>query len=58
MIYICFKALHSVEISIRNSATITGKMVASEPGIQFAQLYYKNLEMYKEKVLKKVYGFD
>ncbi|CAC5391519.1 unnamed protein product [Mytilus coruscus] len=31
-------------------------MVASEPGVQYAQLYCKDLEIYKEKVLKMFYG--
>ncbi|XP_071145224.1 uncharacterized protein [Mytilus edulis] len=53
---LCVNALHSKEITIRSFATIIGKMVASEPGVLYAQLYYKDLEIYKEKVLKKFYG--
>ncbi|CAG2190132.1 unnamed protein product [Mytilus edulis] len=53
---LCVDALHSKEMTIRNFATIIGKMVASEPGVLYAQLYYKDLEIYKEKVLKKFYG--
>ena len=36
-----------------------GKMVASEPGIQFAPLYYKELEHIKDRKLKELSGnFD
>ena len=31
-------------------------MVASEPGVQCAQLYYKDLEIYKEQMLKLAKG--
>lgn len=39
-------------ITIRKFAQLIGKLVASEPGVSYAPLYYKTLEIEKDKALK------
>ena len=56
---LCKHLSHKVEISLREFARVIGKMVASEPGIEHAPIYYKVLEIEKDKLLKLNYGnFD
>ena len=51
-----FIILCSDKISIRDLAKLIGKMVASEPGVQYAPLFYKPLEIEKDAALKGVCG--
>ena len=53
---LCRDTLAAQEITIREFAKLIGKMVASEPGVQCAPLFYKDLEIYKEKMLKISHG--
>jgi hypothetical protein len=39
-------------MTIREFARVIGKLVASEPGIQYAGLYYKHLEIERDTALK------
>ena len=39
-------------ITIRGFSRLIGKLVATEPGVDYAQLKYKPLERIKEKHLK------
>ena len=46
-------------VTIRQFAQVIGKLVAAEPGVEFATLYTKSLEISKDKVLKENKGnFD
>ena len=55
----CKSLLKSTTILIRDVARIIGKFVASEPGVQYAPLYYKTLEIEKDMALKESKGdFD
>ncbi len=40
---LCMQISSKVVITIREFATVIGKMVAAEPGIEYAPLYYKRL---------------
>lgn len=53
---LCLEVLALPELSIRQLAKLIGKMVASEPGVQYAALYYKDLEIFKDKMLKQNKG--
>jgi len=53
---LCKKLAGRVEITIRELAQVVGKMVASEPGIDYAPLYYKQLEIEKDQQLKINHG--
>ena len=56
---ICELFIKRRECHIREFAKIIGKLVASEPGVQFAPLYIKNLEITKDDLLKQNHGnFD
>ena len=44
--------LRGKSVSIRDFAKLIGKMVAAEPGVQYAALHYKTLEKDKDKALK------
>ncbi|CAC5403252.1 unnamed protein product [Mytilus coruscus] len=47
------------EVTIREFAQVIGKLVATQPGVQFAPLYIKSLEITKDILLKCHYGnFD
>lgn len=46
------KILRDKSVSIRDFAKLIGKMVAAEPGVQYAALHYKTLEIDKDKALK------
>lgn len=48
----CQQILASQSIVITQLAQMIGKLVASEPGVQFAPLYYKSLEIEKDRLLK------
>lgn len=50
---LCNKLLLKCEITIRDFAQVIGKLVASQPGVQFAPLFLKDLEHEKERALKK-----
>ena len=52
----CLIILSCDKISIRDLAKLIGKMVASEPGVQYAPLFYKPLEIEKDAALKGVCG--
>ena len=55
----CLIFLCSDKISIRDLAKLIGKMVAIEPGVQYAPLFYQPLEIEKDAALKGVCGnFD
>lgn len=43
----------ATRITIRKFAQLIGKCVASEPGVQFAPLYYKSLETERDVALKQ-----
>lgn len=43
-------------VTIREFAQLLGKMVACEPGMQYAPLYYKDLEHEKDQKLKQCKG--
>lgn len=56
---VCHHILLKNKISIRKLAEVVGMMVASFPGVQFAQLYYRRLDNEKSEALKKAAGnFD
>ena len=44
--------LRGKSVSIRDFPKLIGKMVAAEPGVQYAALHYKTLEIDKDKALK------
>ena len=48
----CKSALKANTLSIRDFARVIGKLVASEQGVQYAGLYYKQLEIEKDTALK------
>ena len=55
----CKSLLKSTTILIRDVARIIGKFVSSEPGVQYAPLYYKTLKIEKDIALKESKGdFD
>ena len=49
---LCLSISKRVEITIRELAQVIGKMIASDPGMEYGPLYYKNLEIEKDKKLK------
>ncbi|MEW8548280.1 MAG: reverse transcriptase domain-containing protein [Candidatus Thiodiazotropha sp.] len=52
IITVCTHILQETYISIREFARLIGKLVATEPGVEYAQLRYKPLEQIKDKYLK------
>ncbi|CAG2191649.1 unnamed protein product [Mytilus edulis] len=55
----CKLLLYQKKVTIRDLARVIGKMVASEPGVKYAPLYFKDLEHFKDKSLKGNQGnFD
>ncbi|CAC5380671.1 unnamed protein product [Mytilus coruscus] len=55
----CKLLLYQKKVTIRDLAQVIGKMVASEPGVKYAPLYFKDLEHFKDKSLKGNQGnFD
>lgn len=53
---LCNKLLSKCEITIRGFAHVIRKLVASQPGVQFASLFLKDLEHEKEGVIKNAKG--
>ena len=49
---LCLSVNKRSHISIREFSRLIGKLVATEPGVEYAQLRYKPLERIKEKHLK------
>ncbi|MCG8113708.1 MAG: reverse transcriptase domain-containing protein [Candidatus Thiodiazotropha taylori] len=59
IINLCHDILAQKRITIRQFAKLIGKLVATEPGVEYAPLYYKPLEKVKEKELNSHLGnFD
>ncbi len=52
LVNLCKFVLLQDAITIRTFSQIIGKFVASEPGVQFAALYYKPLEIERDLALK------
>ena len=51
--------LDKKHVTIREFAQMIGKMVAAEPGVEYAPLYYKPFELVKNHNLKRKRGnFD
>ena len=48
----CQNLLHTNKPTIRQFAQVIGKLVASESGVAYAALHYKNLEIEKDSLLK------
>ena len=48
--------LKNREITIREFAQIVGKLVAAEPGVEYAPIYIKSLEIEKDRKLKESNG--
>ena len=49
---LCLSINKRSHITIREFSRLIGKLVATEPGVEYAQLRYKPLERIKEKHLK------
>lgn len=55
----CVSLLDQTRVTIRDLAQVIGKMVASEPGVLYAPLFYKGLEIEKNSFLQQHRGnFD
>ena len=55
----CLHILEAKRIRIRQLAQVIGQIVASFPGVEFGQLYYRDLEKLKIEALRKTKGdFD
>lgn len=52
VIELCQEILNLKRVTIRTYSKLIGKLVAVEPGIEYAPLYYKPLEKLKEQQLK------
>ncbi|VDI09336.1 Hypothetical predicted protein [Mytilus galloprovincialis] len=52
IIKLCGRLLLKEEITIREFAQVIGKLVATEPGVQYAPLYIKSLEITKRFIVK------
>lgn len=48
----CLEVLNLHKIAIRQFAQLIGKLVSSEPGVRYPHLFYKSLEIEKDKHLK------
>ena len=48
----CQDVLNQQQVTIRELAQLIGKLVSSEPGVRYAPLYYKSLEIEKDYHLK------
>jgi hypothetical protein len=53
---LCCKYVKNREITIREFAQIVGKLVAAEPGVEYAPIYIKSLEIEKDRKLKESNG--
>ena len=49
---LCLSVYKRSQITIREFSRLIGKLVATEPGVEYAHLRYKPLERIKEKHLK------
>ncbi len=59
LIQCCLDLLRFRRVTIRLFAQLIGKMVAAEPGVEYAPLYYKPLELVKDAMLRRIRGnFD
>ena len=59
IIELCNKLLQAEKTSIRDVATLVGKMVAAFPAVEYARLHYRSLEIDKISALKRSKGhFD
>lgn len=56
IVHECNEIMHKRTITIQTLSEIVGKLVALEPGNLYAKLYYKRLENFKNKMLKKYKG--
>ena len=55
----CINMIKNVTMSIREFSKLIGKLVAAEPGVKYAPLHYKPLELQRDCGLKKNKGnFD
>ena len=52
VIELCQEVLSQKRVTSRKFAKLIGKLVATEPGIEYVPLYYKPLEKIKDKELK------
>ena len=52
LIELCKEILGAKTITIRKFAQLIGKCVAAEPGVQYAALYYKTMEIERDHALK------
>ena len=56
LIKLASEILDAKAISIRTFAELIGKMTAAEPGVKYAALHYKTLELDKDRALKSNFG--
>ena len=52
IIQLCHDIIGRPQVTIREFSKLIGKLVATEPGVEYAQLRYKPMERIKEKQLK------
>ena len=52
IIKLCCDIIRQPQVTIRKFSRLIGKLVATEPGVEYAQLRYKPMERIKEKQLK------
>ena len=52
LIHLCKEILAARKITIRKFAQLIGKCVSVEPGVRYAALYYKLMEIERDKALK------
>ena len=52
----CQEILVAKRVTIRLFSKLIGKLVASQQGVEYAPLFYKPLEKYKDKILKQHRG--
>ena len=53
----CLTASRKAHISIRELSSLIGGLVACEPGVLYAQIFYKRLEIAKNAALKTNFGY-
>ena len=53
---LCCKYVKNREITIKEFAQMVGKLVAAEPGVEYAPIYIKSLEIEKDRKLKESNG--
>ena len=56
IIHCCQKLLEGGQVTIRHVAEAVGLMVAAEPGVDFAPVYYRRIDNFKAACLKKKGG--